>query len=211
MKSPNPGKDEKPALGIVGRSKPKQEPLLSDQGSTTADESDLGVNFRKPRELAQRGAPEEQPALPSDSQRSLNSFQIADSNGAASLTSPFATARPRASGETGAGEFYRNTSKPEPAEAVHKPKDTLGKIGGRAKRDKESEVQDPPAVSQGGRQLSRPPPATVTSRTLFQPQSSPPPPPPRETSQERANSKREELKRQLESKSNANVKKKRKF
>lgn len=226
MKSPNPGKEEKPTLGIVGRSKPKQEPLLSDQDSTTADESDLGVNFRKPRELAQRGAPEEQPALPSESRGSLNAFQIADSNGAASLTPPFATARPRALGEMGAGELYRNTSKPEPAEAVHKPKGILGKIGGRAKREKESEVQDPPAtvkanmpkdnntigyVSQGGRQLSRPPPATVTSRTLFQPQSSPPPPPPRETSQERANSKREELKRQLEIKSNANVKKKRKF
>ncbi len=227
MKTPNPGKEEKPALGIAGRSKPKQEPVPSDQDSTTADESDLEVNFRKPREFAQRRAPVGQPAPAPDSRRSLNA--IADSNGATNLTSTPTTTRPRALGETEAGEVYRDTSKPEPAEAVPKPKGTLGKIGGRAKREKESEVQDPPAtvkanmpednntidyVSQGGRQLTRPPPATVTGRTRFQPQPSPPPPPappPRETSQERANNKREELKRQLESKSNANVKKKRKF
>lgn len=221
MKTPNPGKEEKPALGIVGRSKPKQEPVPSDQDSTTADESDLEVDFRRLRKFAQKGAPVEQPAPAPDSRRSLNA--IADSNGATSLTPPPTTTRPRALGETEAGEVYRDTSKPEPAEAVHKPKGIFGKIGGRAKREKESEVRDQPAtvkanmpednntigyVSQGGRQLTRPPPATVTGRTLFQPQ---PSPPPRETSQERANNKREELKRQLESKSNANVKKKRKF
>lgn len=228
MKTPNPGKEEKPALGITGRSKPKQEPVLSDQDSTTADESDVEVNFRKLRDFAQRGAPVEPPAPAPDSRRSLSTFQLADSNGAASLTSPPATARPRTIGETEAGEVYRDTSQREPTEAVHKPRGILGKIGGRVKREKESEVKDPPAtvkanmpednntignVSQGGRQTTRPPPATVTSRTAFQPQSSPPlpPPPPRETSQERANNKREELKRQLESKSNANVKKKRKF
>lgn len=200
--------------------------MPSDQDSTTADESDLEVNLRKPREFAQRGAPVEQPAPAPDSRRSL--IAIADSNGATNLTSPPTTTRPRALGETEAGEVYRDTSKPEPAEAVHKPKGIFGKIGGRAKREKESEVQDPPPtvkanmpednntigyVSQG-RQLGRPPPATVTGCNLFQPQPSPPPPPPpppRETSQERANNKREELKRQLESKSNANVKKKRKF
>lgn len=227
MKTPNPGKEGKPALGIVGRSKPKPEPVPSDQDSTTADESDLGVNFRKLREFAQKEAPVEQPAPAPDSRRSLNA--IADSNGATNLTSPSTTTRPRALGETEAGEVYRDTSKPKSAEAVQKPKGIFGKIGGRAKREKESEVQDPPAtvkanisednntigyVSQGGRQLNRPPPATVTGRKLFQPQPSPPPPPsppPRETSQERANNKREELKRQLESKSIANVKKKRKF
>ena len=224
---PNPGKEEKPAFGIIGKSKPKQEPVLSDQDSTTADESDLEVNFRKPRNSAQRGAPVEPPAPVPDSRRSLNARQLADSNGVASLTPPPATARPETIGETEAGEVYRDKSQSEPTEAVHKPKGILGKIGGRAKREKESEVKDSPAtvkanmpednntigyVSQGGRQLTRPLPTTVTSRTLSQPQSSPPPPPPhRETSQERANKKREELKRQLDSKSNANVKKKRKF
>lgn len=225
---PNPGKEEKPAFGIIGKSKPKQEPVLSDQDSTTADESDLEVNFRKPRNSAQRGAPVEPPAPVPDSRRSLNALQLADSNGVASLTPPPATARPETIGETEAGEVYRDKSQSEPTEAVHKPKGILGKIGGRAKREKESEVKDSPAtvkanmpednntigyVSQGGRQLTRPLPTTVTSRTISQPQSSPPPPPPphRETSQERANKKREELKRQLDSKSNANVKKKRKF
>lgn len=198
--------------------------MPSDQDSTTADESDLEVKFRKPREFAQRGASVEQPAT--DSRRSLNAK--ADSN-EGSKPSPPTITRPQTLGETEAGELYQDTSKTEPAETVHKPKGVLGKIGGRAKREKESEVQDPPAtveasmpednntigyVNQRGRQLNQPPPATVTGLTLYQPRSSPPPPPsppPKETSQERANKKREELKRQLESKSNANVKKKRKF
>lgn len=223
MKTPNPGKEGKPALGIVGRSKPKQDFVPYDQDSTTADESDLEVNFRKPREFAQRGASVEQPA--SDSRRPLNAKP--DSNEGTKPSPPIIT-RPRTLEETKAGEVYRDTSKPKPVETVHKPRGVLGKIGGRAKREKESEVQDPPAkveasmpednntidyVNQRGRKLTRPPPATVTGRTLYQSQSSPPPPPspPRETSQERANKKREELKRQLETKSNANVKKKRKF
>lgn len=226
MKTPNPGKEGIQALGIVGRSIPKQEPVPSDQDSTTADESDLEVNFRKQKAFARIGVPVERPGRAPDSGRPLNA--VADSNGATNLTSPPTATRPRTPGETETGEVYRDTSKLEPVEAVHKPKGIFGKIGGRAKREKETEVQDPPAtvkaditednntighVNQGGRQLPRPPPATVNSRTIFQPQSPPPPPPPppRETSQERANKKREELKRQLESKSNANVKKKRKF
>lgn len=198
--------------------------MPSDQDSTTADESDLEVKIRKPRELAQRGASVEQPAT--GSRRSLNSK--ADSN-EVSKPSPPTITRPQTLGETEAGEVYRDTSEPELAETVHKQKGVLGKIGGRAKREKESEVQDPLAtveasipeenntigyVNQRDGKLTRPPPTTVTGRTLYQPQSSPPPPPsppPRETSHERANKKREELKRQLESRSNANVKKKRKF
>lgn len=209
----------------VGRSISEQEPVPSDQDSTTADESDLEVNIPKRKAFARRIGPVEKPARAPDSGRSLNA--VADSDGLTNLTSAPTATRPRTLGETETGDVYRDTSKPELAEAVHKPKGIFGKIGGRAKREKETEVQDPPAavkanitednntigyVNQGGRQLTRPPPATVNSRTIFQPQSPPPPPPsPRETSQERANKKREELKRQLESKSNANVKKKRKF
>lgn len=200
--------------------------MPSDQGSTTADESDLEANSPKRKTFARRIGPVENPARAPDSERSLNA--VADSNGENNLNSQPTTIRPRTLGETETGEVHRDTSKPEPAEAVHKSKGIFGKIGGRAKREKETEIQDLPAtvkanitedrntidyVNQRGRQLTRPPPATVNNRTIFQPQSPPlpPSPPPRETSQERANKKREELKRQLESKGNANVKKKRKF
>lgn len=230
MKTPNPEKEEKPALGYIRKSKPKQEPMLSDQGSTTADESDLEVKVRKPRELTRRGAPVEPPVPAIDSRPLPNAFQTADPNGTASLTSHPTTARPRALGQAEAEDGHQNMSQTKITEAVHKPKGILGKIGGRVKREKEGELRDPPATvrenmpednstigykSPERRQLTQPPSATVTSRALLQPQSStplpPPPPPPRETSQERANKKREELKRQLESRSNANVKKKRKF
>lgn len=196
--------------------------MLSDQDSTTADESDLEVNVRKPRDFTRRGAPIEPPA------RSLDAFQTAHKNGTVSPISQPTTASTRALGETEAQVGSRNMSQPKPTEAVHKPKGILGKIGGRVKREKGSELKDPPAsvnanipedttiisyVSPESRKFTQPPLATVNSRALLQPQSSPPPPPtpPRETSQERANNKREELKRQLESRINANVKKKRKF
>lgn len=229
MKTPNLEKEEKPAVGYVGRSKPKQEPVLSDLDSTTADESDLEVKLRKPREFTRRGAPVEPPAPAIDSRQLPNAFQTPDPNGTASLTSHSTAARPRALGQAETENGNRDMSQPKVTEAVHKPKGILGKIGGRVKREKESELKDSPAtikehvpedkssigyVSPESRQLTQPPPA-VTSRELLQPQSSPslppPPPTPRETSQERANNKREDLKRQLESKSNANVKKKRKF
>lgn len=228
MRSPNLEKEAKPALGSLGRSKPKQEPVLSDPDSTTADESDLEVDVRKPREFTRRGGPVEPPAPALDSGRSPNVSQTAEPNGTARLNSHAIIAGPRALRQAGAEDGDRDLPQPKVSEAVHKSKGILGKIGGRAKRDKESEYTDPPAtvkknmpedhstsgyVSPESRQLTQPPPATATSRTLPQPQSSPPspPPPPRETSQDRANNKREELKRQLESRSNANVKKKRKF
>lgn len=226
MKTPNLEKAEKPAVGYIGRSKPKQEPVLSDPDSTTADESDLEVKHRKPREFTRRGAPVEPPAPAIDSQRLPNAFQTPDPNGTDSLTSHPTAARPRALGQAETEDGNRDMSQTKVTEAVHKPKGILGKIGGRIKREKESELKDSPAtveehvpedkstigyVSPESRQLTQPLPATVTSRALLQLQFSPPPPAPRETSQERANNKREELKHQLESKSNANVKKKRKF
>lgn len=221
MKTPNAEKEEKPALGYIGRSRPKQEPGLSGPDSTTADENDLEASVRKPRELTRRGAPVEPPAPALDSRRSPNVFQ-ADPNGTASLTSYATTAGPRAIRQAEAEDGHRDMSQPKIPEAVQKSKGILGKIGGRVKREKESEYEGPPAIvkensprdnstigylSSESRQFTQPPPATVSSRALPQPQLSPP----RETSQDRANSKREELKRQLESKGNANVKKKRKF
>ena len=228
MKTPNLEEEKKPAVEYIGRSKHKQEPVLSDLDSTTADESDLEVKLRKPRQFTPRGAPVDPPAPAIDSRRLPNAFKAPDPNGTASLTSHPTAAIPRALGQAETEDGNRDMSQPKVTEAVHKPKGILGKIGGRVKREKESELKDSPAtvkehvpedkstigyVSPESRQLNQPPPV-VTSHALLQPQSSPslpPPPTPRETSQERANNKREELKHQLESKSNANVKKKRKF
>lgn len=229
MNTPNLAKEEKPTVGYIERSKLKQEPVLSDLDSTTADESDLEETLRKPRQLTRREAPVDPPAPAIVSRQLPNAFQAPDPNVTASLTSQPTAVRPRALGQAETEDGNGDMCQPKVTEAVHNPKGILGKIGGRTKHEKESELKDSPAtvkddvpknkstigyVTPESRQLNQPPPA-VTSRTLLQPQSSPslppPPPTPRETSQERANNKREELKHQLESKSNANVKKKRKF
>ncbi|PKX98221.1 uncharacterized protein P174DRAFT_381560 [Aspergillus novofumigatus IBT 16806] len=90
----------------------------------------------------------------------------------------------------------------------------LGMIGGKAR--KTTEV--PPAASTQSRAetTTPPPPAKsesdeVSRRGAVRRSPSPVKPPPQETEQERADRKREELKRQLEAKSKAPAKKKRRF
>ena len=116
------------------------------------------------------------------------------------------------------------------ADQVHttpKPKSKLGKIGGKGNVGKASDLQvvanqkDPTRsverqangkTSGKGRietkpSLGVPEQGTISGATV-QPQASSPP---QENSQERANKKREELKRELENKSHIGAKKKRKF
>ncbi|GIJ99252.1 hypothetical protein Aspvir_001382 [Aspergillus viridinutans] len=90
----------------------------------------------------------------------------------------------------------------------------LGMIGGKAR--KTSEVP-PPASSRTRAETTTPPPPAksesdeVSQRGAVKRSPSPVKPPPQETEQERADRKREELKRQLEAKSKAPAKKKRRF
>lgn len=104
-------------------------------------------------------------------------------------------------------------------ESMPKPRGKLGRIGGKTKPEKRSELKDKPvsgrptvlddkiratSVDTKGKEEDRVPAdigLTSPKASLTR----------RETSQERANNKREQLKRQLENKSNATVKKKRKF
>ena len=96
-----------------------------------------------------------------------------------------------------------------------KPKPRIGKIGGKTDFDKESSK---PAVATPAKPdsdrinereaISKASESARVGRAAAQPRS---PSPTRETSQERANRKRERLKRELESKGQAGAKKKRKF
>lgn len=111
-------------------------------------------------------------------------------------------------------------------EAVTKNKGKLGRIGGKTKSDKRTEFTDKPisgrstvldntnraaAVDSEGKedkQVSADRGSTTDGQALASPKASVTR---RESPQKKANNKREQLKRQLENKSNATVKKKRKF
>ena len=110
--------------------------------------------------------------------------------------------------------------------AISTSKPKLGKIGGKGKlgksgvtgsvssRDKgtaSSKREDPVSPKQEVRDRIAGPKSTGPERKSRTVQQPPEPLPPRETSQERANRKREQLKRELENKSQAAIKKKRRF
>lgn len=114
----------------------------------------------------------------------------------------------------------------ESAEAVPKSRGRLGRIGGKPKPEVRRELKDKvmgerPTVFDGtiratsvdiGGKKEEQVPTDIGSATVGRGLTSPKDPVNRrETSQERADNKREQLKRQLENKSNAMVKKKRKF
>ena len=111
----------------------------------------------------------------------------------------------------------KDSSPETPAITTSKPK--LGKIGGnrtesvtgQTKHTVSDRHADPVSSKSGTREKGASPKPTDSERrgrTVEQP---PEPSPPRETSQERANRKREQLKRELEHKSQAATKKKRRF
>ena len=108
--------------------------------------------------------------------------------------------------------------------SIPKSKPKLGKIGGKAKSNIQREVQSSTFESeptklerlQDGNQqeadtIERKRPTAQNGRPTSSTEYSKTPSPPRATSEERANRKREQLKRELESKSQKAVKKKRKF
>ena len=111
--------------------------------------------------------------------------------------------------------------------SVSKPKPKLGKIGGKGNADKErgsqrAARQSEPPLSVEAQPNNKPDgkEGNVRESTLKTPEIArlgrvttqfQAPSPPRETEQERANKKREQLKRELESESHAGAKKKRKF
>ncbi|RHZ68107.1 uncharacterized protein CDV56_102460 [Aspergillus thermomutatus] len=108
-----------------------------------------------------------------------------------------------------------STTNPLAAEPKLKQVGKLGMIGGKAR--KTSEVP-PSASSQTRAETTTPPPPAksegdeeVSQQGAVKRSPSPVKPPQQETEQERADRKREELKRQLEAKSKAPVKKKRRF
>lgn len=115
---------------------------------------------------------------------------------------------------------------PNSVEAVTKSKGKLGRIGGKTKPEKRTELTDKPisgrstvfddtnkaaSVDSEGEEDEQVPADTSSStvgRVLASPKASVTH---RESPQKKANNKREQLKRQLENKSNSTVKKKRKF
>ncbi len=97
------------------------------------------------------------------------------------------------------------TSKPKLGTIGGKGK--LGKIGGTTSKKQEASVSSK-QEARDENATPKPVEPEGRGRTAQQP---PEPSPPRETSQERANRKREQLKRELESKSQAAIKKKRRF
>ncbi|KAL8713329.1 MAG: hypothetical protein Q9220_002528 [cf. Caloplaca sp. 1 TL-2023] len=109
------------------------------------------------------------------------------------------------------------TSSPEPSRVASKqtslkPEGVLGKLGGDS--GPESPPKKPKLGQIGGlKPLDKPLnlPPNPSERKGRPEKKSKSPSPPRETSQERADKKREELKRQLEEKSRTGVKKKRRF
>lgn len=118
----------------------------------------------------------------------------------------------------------KDSSPDSPAVLTTKPK--LGKIGGKGKLGKSRGTGSVSSRNEGAVSNKREDPVSLKRETRDQtavPRTLGPeavgrmaqrplePSPPRETSQERANKKREQLKRELESKSHAATKKKRRF
>ncbi|KAL8952801.1 MAG: hypothetical protein Q9222_001305 [Ikaeria aurantiellina] len=119
--------------------------------------------------------------------------------------------------QQGSSSSNSSASSPEPTSDANKqtsvkPKGVLGKLGGNPRPDSSS---NKPKLGQIGglNPLNKPSilPMESSERKGRLRKQSKSPSPPRETSQERADKKREELKRQLEEKSKTGVKKKRKF
>lgn len=234
MKNPSLEREYKPAIELIERSKQKKKKADSDSGSTTVDESDGDIKLRKPQGFPPRETSAKLSTSVVESRRSPKVIRHSRQDYRSETESP-TSPLPRGSIKALEEPTVENEpspeslpiEKPRTTEAVQKPKGKLGKIGGMAKREKEMEPIDHAVrarpttltaastavtVDRGRKEMAQAPTNTVgltaVGRAPVRPKY---PVAPRETSQERANNKREELKRQLESKSNANVKKKRKF
>lgn len=155
--------------------------------------------------------------------READKFEIDAPQPRSSIDGNSTNASPEISSEK--NEFSLSDN-PESVEAVPKSRGRLGRIGGKPKPEMRSELKDKligerptvldgtikaTSVDIGGKREERVP-TDIGSATVGRGLTSPKDPVTRrETSRERADNKREQLKRQLENKSNAMVRKKRKF
>lgn len=234
MSSPTSrGKEKSAASDLESSHQPQQQETDLDHDSTTTNESDDQRDgdgqLQKPkvlpqdrcfRESAVRLTKSKLPPKPNPTLREAAGFEID------------APIHPSAIDGTNASpEIYSEKNKPSQSESPKSPempksKGKLGRIGGKTNPEKRRELKDKPisgrlpvlddtsratsvdTESKKKEQAPRETASAAVGRILTQPRASVTP---RETSQERANNKREQLKRQLETKSNATVKKKRKF
>jgi hypothetical protein len=200
--SPKPAKK----IGKVGGKKKIPKPPLPADGDSTADETSSPGRKQSPEKQATPPAPEAAPAKP---KRGLGKI-----GGKKDLPQPPPVLEP---------------SPPPPGQEVPKPKrGKLGQIGGKKKdatppppATPELEISPLPRKELGAIGNKNMTPVKVDTPGAAGDEHAPrgrsvepereKTPPPRETSEERADKKRRELKRELEEKAKAPVKKKRKF
>lgn len=193
-----------------------------DEGGSTTDESDddLQSSHSKPLPLRTNDSKgiQSEPMDLDDDDLTASASDI-DNNPAKTLLLP--NSKPKLGKIGGKGK----DSSPE-TPGVLKSKPNLGKIGGKGKFGKvggtgsvsiqnegaaSNKPEDPVSPKREAREQIAAPQISELERRGRAVQQPPEPSPPRETSQERANRKREQLKRDLESKSRASTKKKRRF
>ena len=207
-----------------------REKDLDDSGSTT-DESDDDLQSSKPLPLRIEGA------VANGSANALNSIQskpmdldddalTASQSSASEIDKAPAKTNLSPNSRTKLGKIGGKSKGSSPDTLVAPTsKAKLGKIGGKGKLGKVGGIASVSGQDDGAASTKPHDPVSPTRETRDQtaalnklepersrtvqrhPESSPP----RETSQERANRKREQLKRELESKSQATTRKKRKF
>ena len=219
------GKRDSDEGGSITDAEPKISSGLgkrdSDEGGSTNDESDDELQPSHSKLLPLRT----DNALASDIANNTKGIQselmdLDDDGSTASGSdvdkSPVKTRPvPRSKQRLGKIGGQRKDSSPEtPTIPTSKPR--LGKIGGKGMlgnlggttSNKQEAFVSPKQEARDQNASPQPVEPEGRGRTAQQP---PEPSPPRETSQERANRKREQLKRELESKSQAAIKKKRRF
>lgn len=217
------------AASDTEKSQPQQQHETDmDHESTTTNESDGDGQIQKPEVLPHDRCIRDPAVLPAGSQLSPRVNPILREADRFETDAPIphssidgTNASPGVySKEGSSSKFLKST------EDVPKIKGRLGRIGGKTKPETQSKIKEKaiskrPAglddttktsfVDTAG-QDEEPVPADIRSETAGRVMTLPKASASRrETSQERANNKREQLKRRLENKSNATVKKKRKF
>ena len=204
-----------------------------DESDSTTDESDddLQSSHSKPLSLRINGAVadgsanastgiQSEPMDLDDDALTASQSSASDIDRAPAKTHLLPNSKPKLGKIGGKGKgsspdaLVAPTSKPKLGKIGGKRR--LGKVGGIASVSSQNDgaasikLHDPVSPTRETRDKSAAPHAMEPERSRTV-QRHPEPSPPRETSQERANRKREQLKRELESKSQATTKKKRKF
>ena len=221
------GRDNKTAP--ISKQETSLDELETDSGheSTTTDEMDRNLKPPEAKFLPSTGTPaglgtsvvrSRLSPKPSTSLRKVNRSEIDGFVPQSPLEASRESSEPE--GKRGFGSEHPLIERPKLTDTIQKPKAKLGRIGGKLNRNSRNELGDCPV--EGGSTISgdvsqdiedsQHPKDIVSSprrgRAIVQPAS---PVATREASQERANNKREQLKRNLENKSSSTVKRKRKF